>query len=126
MAAAVAPPAARLAHAELDDTPIIDAGCYVLLGNDDYLLRQIAASEAARARDYAAWLLGATRGYAIKIVNPGGVARWKAGGRERNVTGLDDALGSSAVTPRRLLPTLPDPPNSPPLPPPPHLPSHHP
>src|SRR5260370_5673397 len=121
MAAAVAPPAARLAHAELDDTPIIDAGCYVLLGNDDYLLRQIAASEAARARDYAAWLLGATRGYAIKIVNPGGVARWKAGGRERNVTGLDDAIGSSAVTPRRILATLADAANALALPHPVHI-----
>jgi formylmethanofuran dehydrogenase subunit A len=106
MEAAMAPLAARHAHAELDDTPIIDAGCFVLLGNDDYLLRQIAAGESTRARDYAAWLLGVTRGYAIKIVNPGGVARWKSGGSERNVTGLDDAVGSSAVTPRRILETL--------------------
>ncbi len=61
MEAAVAPLAARHAHAELDDTPIIDAGFFVLLGNDEYLLRQLAAGEAARARDYAAWLLGTTR-----------------------------------------------------------------
>jgi len=106
MEAAMAPLAARHAHAELDDTPIIDAGCFVLLGNDDYLLRQIAAGETTRARDYAAWLLGVTRGYAIKIVNPGGVARWKSGGTERNVSRLDDAVGSSAVTPRRILETL--------------------
>ncbi len=108
MEAAVAPIAARHAHAELDDTPIIDAGFFVLLGNDDYLLRQLAAGEAARARDYAAWLLGTTRAYAIKIVNPGGVALWKGGGGadRRNVSGLDDALGSSAVTPRKILETL--------------------
>jgi len=106
MEAAVAPIAARHAHAELDDTPIVDAGFFVLLGNDEYLFRQIAAGETARARDYAAWLLGATRGYAIKIVNPGGVARWKSGGTERNVAGLDDAVGSSAVTPRKILATL--------------------
>ena len=108
MEAAVAPIAARHAHAELDDTPIIDAGFFVLLGNDDYLLRQLAAGEAARARDYAAWLLGTTRAYAIKIVNPGGVALWKGGGEadRRNVSGLDDALGSSAVTPRKILETL--------------------
>src|SRR5205823_5934449 len=72
MEAAVAPLAARQAHAELDDTPLIDSGFYVLLGNDDYLLRQLAARETARARDYAGWLLGVTRAYAIKIVNPGG------------------------------------------------------
>src|SRR5260370_33250339 len=103
MEGAVGPLLARLAQAELDDTPIIDAGCYVLLGNDDYLLRQIAAGETARARDYAAWLLGATRSYAIKVVNPGGVARWKAGVRERDVTGLDEVVGSSAAAARRHL-----------------------
>ena len=106
MEAAVAPLAARQAHAELDDTPLIDSGFFVLLGNDDYLLRQIAAGETARARDYAAWLLGVTRAYAIKIVNPGGVALWKGGGDTRNVSGLDDAVGSSAVTPRKILETL--------------------
>src|SRR5437588_9820522 len=108
MEAAVAPLAARHAHAELDDTPIIDAGFFVLLGNDDYLLRQVAAGEGARARDYAAWLLGTTRAYAIKIVNPGGVAVWKGGGgsERRNVSGLDDTLGSSVVTPRKILETL--------------------
>ena len=104
MEAAVAPLAARQAHAELDDTPIIDAGLFVLLGNDEYLFRQIAAGERARTRDYVAWLLGAAGAYAIKIVNPGGVERWKAGGR--NVTGLDDPVGSSAVTPRKILETL--------------------
>jgi len=108
MEAAVAPLAARHAHAELDDTPIIDAGFFVLLGNDEYLLRQLTAGEAARARDYAAWLLGTTRGYAIKIVNPGGVAVWKGGGggNRRNASGLDDTLGSSGVTPRVILETL--------------------
>ena len=48
--AAVAPVAARQTHAELDDTPIIDGGFFVLLGNDEYLLRQIAAGETASAR----------------------------------------------------------------------------
>src|SRR5256884_5625273 len=108
MEAAVAPLAARQAHAELDDTPIIDAGCFVLLGNDDYLLRHLAAGDPTRARDYAAWLLGAARLHAIKIVNPGGIARWKSGGgaggsADRNVSGIDDPVGSSSVTPRESL-----------------------
>jgi formylmethanofuran dehydrogenase subunit A len=108
MEAAVAPLAARQAHAELDDTPIIDAGFYALLGNDDYLLRELAKGEEARARDYAAWLVGAARAYAIKVVNPGGIAVWKGGGEggRRNVTSLDDTLGSSAVTPRKILEAL--------------------
>jgi formylmethanofuran dehydrogenase subunit A len=104
MEAAVAPLAARQAHAELDDTPLVDAGFFVLLGNDDYLMQQLAKGEERRARDYAAWLLGAAGAYAIKIVNPGGIACWKAG--SRNVAGIDDPVGSSAVTPRKILETL--------------------
>ena len=104
--AAVAPVAARLSHAELDDTPIVDAGFFVLLGNDAYLLQQIDAGEQARAREYAAWVLQATGGFALKVVNPGGVELWKRGVRER--TGLDTPLGSSRVTPRAILETLVD------------------
>jgi formylmethanofuran dehydrogenase subunit A len=102
--AAVAPVAARQTHAELDDTPIIDGGFFALLGNDEYLHRQIAAGETARAKDYAAWILRSTGGYAIKVVNPGGVELWKRNVRE--VKTLDDPVGTSNVTPRRILEVL--------------------
>ena len=104
--AAVAPVGARVAHAELDDTPLVDAGFFVLLGNDEYLLRQIAAGEHARAREYVAWMLGATGGYAVKLVNPGGVELWKRGVRAR--TELDSPIGSTQVTPRAIIETLVD------------------
>jgi formylmethanofuran dehydrogenase subunit A len=104
--AAVAPLTARLSHAEFDDTPIVDGGFFVLLGNDDYLLRLIDAGERERAREYAAWVMSAAGGYAIKIVNPGGVELWKRGSRTR--TDLDTAIGSSRVTPRAILETLVD------------------
>jgi formylmethanofuran dehydrogenase subunit A len=104
--AAVAPVSARLSHAELDDTPLVDAGFFVLLGNDEFLLQQLAAGETARARDYVAWLLGATGGYAIKLVNPGGVELWKRGARER--TELDTVIGGTSVTPRRIIEALVD------------------
>jgi formylmethanofuran dehydrogenase subunit A len=102
--AAVAPVMARHSHAELEDTPCVDGGIFVLMGNDEYLLRQIAAGESERARDYAAWLLGSTGGYAIKIVNPGGIEAWKSG--QRNLTGLDDVLATIGVAPRAILETL--------------------
>lgn len=102
--AAVAPVAARQTHAELDDTPIIDGGFFALLGNDAYLHRQIASGELARAKDYAAWILRSTGGYAIKIVNPGGVELWKRNVRE--VKTLDDPVGAASVTPRRILEVL--------------------
>jgi formylmethanofuran dehydrogenase subunit A len=104
--AAVAPITARQTHAEFDDTPIVDGGFFVLLGNDEYLLRQVDAGERDRARDYAAWVIGATGGYAIKVVNPGGIQAWKSG--QRDLTGIDQTLGSSRVTPRAILETLTD------------------
>jgi formylmethanofuran dehydrogenase subunit A len=104
--AAVAPIMARHAHSQLGDTPIVDGGFFVLLGNDDYLLRQIDAGERERAREYAAWLLGAAGAYALKVVNPGGVELWKRGSREP--TELDAPLGSSRVTPRAILETVVD------------------
>jgi formylmethanofuran dehydrogenase subunit A len=104
--AAVAPSLARQTHAELDDTPIIDGGFFALLGNDDYLHRQIAANEMGRARDYAAWILKSTGAYAIKAVNPGGIELWKRNVRE--VKTLDDPVGASSVTPRRILEVLAD------------------
>jgi formylmethanofuran dehydrogenase subunit A len=108
--AAVAPLSARLSHAELDDTPLVDGGFFVLMGNDEFLLRLIDAGDRERAREYAAWLLAATGGYAIKLVNPGGIELWKRGARER--TTLDTAIGSTRVTPRAIIETLVDAGNS--------------
>ena len=117
--AAVAPLTARHSHSELDDTPCVDGGIFVLMGNDEYLLRQIEAGERDRARDYAAWLLGATGGYAVKIVNPGGVEAWKSG--QRNVTGIDEPVSGRAITPRAILETLTDAANALHLPHPVHI-----
>jgi formylmethanofuran dehydrogenase subunit A len=117
--AAVAPLAARLSHAELDDTPIVDSGFFVLIGNDQYLLRLLEAGAREQARDYAAWLLSAAGGYALKLVNPGGIELWKRGARER--TSLDTAIGSGRVTPRAIVETLVDASNSLGLPHPAHI-----
>ena len=102
--AAVAPIHARSAHAEFDDTPIVDGGFFVLTGNDVHLLDLLARNEAEEAREYAAWLLGATGAYALKVVNPGGVELWKRGRREP--TELDTVIGSTRVTPRAILESL--------------------
>jgi formylmethanofuran dehydrogenase subunit A len=104
--AAVAPLYARSSHAELDETPIVDAGFYVLVGDDAYLWQLIRTADRSRARQYVAWLLGASGGYALKVVNPGGVEMWKRGHRRR--IGLDDPLGSDSLTPRAILDTVCD------------------
>ncbi len=104
--AAVAAVSARETHAQLDDTPIVDTGCFILMGNDAFLHRLIAAREHEQARAYAAWLLSVAKGYAIKIVNPGGVELWKR--NVRHVESLDVPVGDVAVTPRAILETLAD------------------
>jgi len=99
--AAIPPLAARHAHEELHDTPIIDKGFYVLMGNNHYVMKSIQAGEPERLKSYVAWLLNAAKGYAAKLVNPGGVEVWKQTGR--NATGLDDAVGHFEVTPRQII-----------------------
>jgi formylmethanofuran dehydrogenase subunit A len=89
---------ARQAHLELDDTPCIDKGFYLLLGNDEFLLR--SARDPGKARDVLAWALGAARAYGVKVVNPGGVEAWKS---HRLTPGLDDVLPGRDLTPRQIL-----------------------
>jgi formylmethanofuran dehydrogenase subunit A len=102
--AAVPPLGARHAHEELHDTPIIDKGFFVLMGNNEFILRCLARSETEKLRHFVAWLLDAAKGYAVKVVNPGGVEAWKGGAG--NVRGLDDPVAPHGVTPRRILVAL--------------------
>src|SRR5205085_7760590 len=88
--AAVPPLGARHSHEEFHDTPIIDKGFFVLMGNNHYVLKQIAAGEHERLRGFVAWLLAAAKGYAVKLVNPGGVEVWKEG--KFNVSSLDEVV----------------------------------
>jgi formylmethanofuran dehydrogenase subunit A len=104
MDAAVTPLGARHAHEELHDTPLIDKGIFVLMGNNEFVLRCIRDGDTERMRHFVAWLLGAAKGYAIKLVNPGGVEVWKASGG--NVRALDDQVEGFAVTPRQIIVAL--------------------
>jgi formylmethanofuran dehydrogenase subunit A len=100
--AAVPPLAARHVHEEFEDTPCIDKGFYVLMGNNHYVLNAIRDQEPERLKHFVAWLLGAAKGYACKLVNPGGVEAFKqqAGG---NVREIDEKVGHFDVTPRQII-----------------------
>lgn len=100
--AAIPPLLARHAHEELADTPCIDRGCYLLMGNNHYVLRCVQQREPQKLQAFIAWLLGAGKGYAPKLVNPGGVEVWKSQ-RGGNVHGLDDAVPDFNVTPREII-----------------------
>jgi formylmethanofuran dehydrogenase subunit A len=98
--AAVPPLVARHAHEEFIDTPMIDKGFFALLGNNEFAMEQIAAGETGRLCDFVAWTLAATKAYAVKLVNPGGVALWKL---NRNAHTLDDEVTGFGVTPRQII-----------------------
>ena len=101
---AMLPINARQTHLELGDTPIVDKGCYALLGNDDFFLRMLAAGEAqARINDYVAWTLDCTQSIAIKVVNPGGISAFKFNQRRLD---LEQEHAYYRVTPRRVLKAL--------------------
>ena len=68
--AAVPPLSARHAHEEFEDTPGIDKGFYVLMGNNHYVMKSIQEEEPERLKAFVAWLLGSAKGYAAKLVFP--------------------------------------------------------
>ncbi len=103
MEAASSPLMARHTHEELQDIPIIDKGMLVTMGNNHFIMQCIKDNERQKARDYVAWLLCASKGYGIKVVNPGGVENWKYG---KNVQELDDRVIGFDVTPQDILTAL--------------------
>ena len=99
--AAIPPLGARHAHHELGDTPVIDKAILILMGNNHAIMDLIREGGRGRVRDYVAWLLRATRGYGVKVVNPGGVESWKQG--RGSLSALDDVVDHFGVTPRQIM-----------------------
>jgi len=100
--AAVPPLAARHTHEEFADTPCLDKGFYVLLGNNQFVMQAIRDQEPQRAKAFIAWLLGSAKAFAAKLVNPGGVEAWKQKSAG-NVHDLDEPVGYFDVSPRQIV-----------------------
>ncbi len=96
----MAPLQARHTHEELADTPMIDKATYPLLGDWWFSLEHIRDGLIKENAAHIAWMLRSTKGYAIKIVNPGGLEAWGYG---RNVHGLDDMVPNFGITPREIV-----------------------
>jgi len=91
---------ARHTHEEFLDTPILDKAAFPLFGNNWYVMEFIRDKEWDKLAGYVAWIMKATKGYAVKIVNPGGVENWAWG---KNVDSLDDDVLHWGVTPRQIV-----------------------
>jgi len=95
---------ARHAHFEMGDTPILDHGAYVMLGNEEILLRMLAeGQDFERIRDYVGWAINATRAMGVKVVNPGGISAFKFNQRKLDV---DEDHVHWRITPRQVVHAL--------------------
>ncbi len=100
MVPSMPPLEARHTHEEMDDTPLIDKAAYPLFGDWWFVLEHLRDRRIAECAAHVAWMLRATKGYALKLVNPGGLEAWGFG---RNVRSLDDPVPHFDVTPRDII-----------------------
>ncbi len=103
MEAAMPPMAARHTHEELIEIPIVDKGAIPLLDNHWMTMECVKSGDMDKLTAYVAWILKATKGYGIKIVNPGGVEAWAWG---KNVSGLHDRVPKFDVSPAEIVKAL--------------------
>ncbi len=101
---AMLPAGARHAHAEMRDTPWLDTGGYVLLGNERMLLQWIAqGAPQNQITDYVAWMIRSHAACAVKVVNAGGIDAFKFNQRHLDI---DETHPIFEVSPRRILQVL--------------------
>ncbi len=100
MEAAVTPIGARHTLEEFHDTPIIDKGFYVLLGNNIFLLNLLREGRHEEFREAVAWWVNSTKAYTTKLVNPGGDEPWK-GKKNSNVADIDEKI--DGLSPRQII-----------------------
>jgi len=91
---------ARHTHEELDDTPMVDKATYPLLGDWWFALEYLRDGMVEECARHIAWMVAATKGYAVKLVNPGGLEAWGFG---RNVRDIDDPVPHFNITPREII-----------------------
>lgn len=97
---AMPPLLARHTHEELNDTPIIDTLTFTLLGDNWVVMQYLKDKKYELCAAFVAWMLRATKGYAIKIVNPGGTEAWHWGGSVKN---LQDPVPYFNITPAEII-----------------------
>ena len=101
---AAQPPIGALhTHEELDAIPMIDKAALPVFGNWHFVFKYVEAKDIEKLKTFIAWALERTKGFGVKVVNPGGVEAWMYGG---NVKSLDDQVPSFNVTPREIITSL--------------------
>ncbi|MDD2665984.1 MAG: formylmethanofuran dehydrogenase subunit A [Methanocellales archaeon] len=97
---AMPPLLARHTHEEFRDIPIVDKGAIPLLDNHWLIMEYVKSGDMDKLAAYIAWMMNATKGYGIKIVNAGGGEAWGWG---KNVRNLDDIVPNFDITPADII-----------------------
>jgi len=98
--AAMPPLFARHVHEEIKDTPIIDEGALPVFGNNWFVLEYLKNKEIENTAAYISWLLDVTKGFGVKVVNPGGTEAWGWG---LNCLTIDDPVPYFDITPSEIV-----------------------
>ncbi len=101
---AAQPPIGALhTHEELDSIPMVDKAALPVFGNWHFVLKYVAEKDLEKLKTFIAWALERTKGYGVKVVNPGGVEAWMYG---KNCRNLDDEVPGFNITPREIITSL--------------------
>lgn len=100
---AMPPLYARHTHHELDDIPILDKAAFPLFDGNWFVMKYISEKDQDALKSYVSWLIRATKGFAVKIVNPGGTEAW---GWRRNLKDIDESVPYFKVTSRQIVEEL--------------------
>lgn len=120
MEAAVPPIFARHVLEEMHDTPVIDKGFYVLLGDNVFLYRLLKEGRMDEFRQAIAWWMNSTKAYGVKLVNTGSDELWK-GRRNADITDLNETIDNFGLTPLQIIKAFIETVNALGLPHPPHI-----
>ena len=96
----MAPLEAKHTHEELNDIPLLDKASYPLIGDWWFVLEYLQRGDIEGCARHVAWMLDTTKGYAITIVNPGGLESWGFG---KNVHSIDEQIPNFCITPRDIM-----------------------
>ena len=104
MEPATPPLKTRHTHEEMNDIPMVDKACFVLMDSNRLILEAIEEKDYELCKALVKWLLDATKSYAIKLVDPGVAIPWSLG-RGYGLD-LDDQIEPYGITPRDIVTTL--------------------
>jgi len=100
MEPATAPLETRHTHEELNDTPILDKGCFPVVDSNWFVMDYLKDGRVEECSAYISWLLRAIKGYALKLVSPGSAETWGWG---RGLMDIEDEIPNFGLTPREIV-----------------------